>query len=239
MEKPIHLQEHGIRLFTCRLFNHDYLWFSSYEISKRSVTLPIIHNYALSYSFSDMSYGVCHTTAPRYEADLALMPLYCTPALSTMWNRTRVTYNAVNDCSLRTDDAPRGVNSPDLGWRNYIDPVYPTDVRDARSLGFGCYVFTFDGSVPKGVTRVGKKGAVVRVLREELVAPVAVFRMESVRPGHPINPLDVAGEIGAYDPVNIPPHLLLRVAEVRNDWFVFSEGHVVHVPKRVIERCTA
>jgi hypothetical protein len=37
--------------------------------------------------------------------------------------------------------------------------------------------------------------------------------------------------------VNIPPHLLLRTAEVREDWFVFAAPHRVHVPKRVLEQC--
>jgi len=237
MAKPLSLRDSGIRLFACRLFNHDYLWFSSHEISKQSTTLPVIHNYALCYSLGGVSHGVSWDSTPRYEADLARLQLYATPAMATSWSRTRITYNAVNSRTLRTDDAPRGVNSPDLGWRNYIDPVYPTNRREEESLGFACYVFTFDGSVPKGVVRLGKKGAAVRVRCEEILNPVAVFRNEAVRPSHPLNPLDVQGEIGAFDPVYIPPHLLLRLAEVRDDWFVFARGHLVHVPRRVVARC--
>ena len=41
MSSAISLKEKGIRVFNCRLYNHDYLWFSSYEISKISSTIPI------------------------------------------------------------------------------------------------------------------------------------------------------------------------------------------------------
>ncbi len=157
----------------------------------------------------------------------------------TLWSRTRITYNAVNSRTLRTDDAPRGINSPDMGWRNYLDPVYPADEREAQQWGFICYVFTFNGQQPKGVIRLGKKGAAIRVYWEEIETPLAIYRDEPVRPTHPLNPLDVSGQVNAYEPVGIPPHLLLRTAEVRDDWFVFAGPHRVHVPKRVVERCLA
>lgn len=237
MGQAILLHDHGIWLFACRLYNHDYLWFSSYEISKLSTALPVLHNYALTYSLGDFSYGISWETAPRYEEDLNRIPLYTTPALAVFWSRTRITYNAVNTLSLRTDDAPRGINSPDLGWRNYIDPVYPANDRAAQQLGFACYVFTFNRQHPKGVTRLGKKGAVMRIRCEEIERPLAIFRADSVRPTHPLNPLDISGQVESYEPVSIPPHLLLRSAEVRDDWFIFSGPHRVHVPKKVIERC--
>ncbi|MBM4466972.1 MAG: type I-D CRISPR-associated protein Cas5/Csc1 [Chloroflexi bacterium] len=239
MSQVISLHDHGVRLFACRLYNHDYLWFSSYEISKLSTALPVLHNYALTYSLGDFSYGISWETAPHYEEDLAYIPLYATPALAAFWSRTRITYNAVNTRSLCTDDAPRGINSPDLGWRNYLDPVYPTDVLAAQQLGFACYVFTFDGRRPKGVTRLGKKGATIRVRWEEIERPLAVFQDEPVRPTHPLNPLDISGQVISYEPVNIPPHLLLRTAEVQDDWFIFARSHRVHVPRRVMERCQA
>lgn len=237
MSSAISLRDVGIRLFACHLYNHDYLWFSSSEISKQSTTLPIIHNYALTYSLGDFSYGISKNASPQYDADLRHIPVYATPALSTRWSRTRITYNAVNSCTLRTDDAPRGVNSPDVGWRNYVDPVYPKDEREAELIGFFCYLFTFDQRVPKGVTRLGKKGAVVRVRWKEIENPLAVFCAEPVRPSHPVNPLDVNGQVITFDPISIPPHLLLRTSEVSDDWFVFNGGHRVHVPKRVMIRC--
>ena len=236
MSSAISLKEKGIRVFACRFYNHDYLWFSSYEISKISSTIPVIHNYALTYSFGDYSYGVFKGSVPRYKEDLARIPLYATPALANYWSRTRITYNAVNSHSLRTDDAPRGINSPDLGWRNYLDPVYPGGGHNAQQTGFICYLFTFDGRIPKGVTRLGKKGTAMRVCWQEIENPVAVFRKEPIQPTHPINPLDISGEIVFYEPVSIPPHMLFKTAEVKNDWFIFAGPHRIHIPNQVINR---
>jgi CRISPR type I-D-associated protein Csc1 len=237
MPEAIRLQEYGIRLFACRLYNHDYLWFSSYEISKLSAAWPLIHNYALTYSLGDFSYGISTEMGPRYEDDLAQIPLYATPAVATQWSRTCITYNAVNTRSLRTDDAPRGINSPDLGWRYYLDPVFAAGEGLKGNLGFSCYLFTFNGSRPKGVTRLGKKGAAIRIHWEEIQNPLAVFSDEPVHPTHPVNPLDISGIVEAFEPISIPPHLVLRRVVIRNDWFVFAGFHRVHVPRRVLDRC--
>jgi hypothetical protein len=32
--------------------------------------------------------------------------------------------------------------------------------------------------------------------------------------------------------VAIPPHLIFRIAEIRNDWFVIFDEHVVHAVRR-------
>ncbi|MHB1653894.1 MAG: type I-D CRISPR-associated protein Cas5/Csc1 [Desulfitobacteriaceae bacterium] len=233
----IALADFGIRLFACRLYNHDYLWFSSNEISKLSVTLPLLHNYALTYSLGDYSYGISRDSVPHYLEDLSHISLYATPAVTNTWISTRLTYNAVNSLTLRTDDAPRGINSPDLGWRNYLDPVFSSVNSASEFTGFICYLFTFAGQQPKGVTRLGKKNGVIRVKWEEIEKPLAIFKSEPVSPTHPLNPLDVSGELITYEPVSIPPHLLLRTAELRNDWFIFSAKHRIHVPRRVLEKC--
>lgn len=234
MADSINLAEYGIRLFYCRLFNHDYLWFSSFEVSKVSTTCPVIHNYALSYSLADFSYGIYRGSAPRYEEDLAGFPLYATPAYREGYEKSRFTYNAVNSLTLRTDDGPRGINSPGLGWRVYINPVWEKGAGTKDS--FNCYIFTFDGSAPRGVARLGKKGAAVRVAQREITEPVAAYFSRVMRPTHPVNPLDIAGRVEKYDPVIIPPHMLFRTAEIKNDWFCVIKEHRVHIPARVMQR---
>ena len=159
----------------------------------------------------------------------------CYSALANYWSRTRITYNAVNSHSLRTDDAPRGINSPDLGWRNYLDPVYPGGGHNAQQTGFICYLFTFDGRIPKGVTRLGKKGTAMRVCWQEIENPVAVFQKEPIQPTHPINLLIFLARL-FYEPVSIPPHMLFKTAEVKNDWFIFAGPHRIHIPNQVINR---
>lgn len=234
MTEALDLGARDVRLYAGRLYNHDYLWFSSLEISKIAATLPIIHNYALSYAISGYSYGIYVGSRPRYASDLDTMPAYATPARPRgRVSRTRLTQNAVNSRTLRTDDAPRGANSPDLGWRLVLDPVWRDHPADSGSVGFDFYLFARPSFAPPAVIRLGKKGCPVRLEWEEIEAPVARLVEDTVQPTHAVNPLDVQGEIAAYEPVPIPPHLVLRVAEIRKDWFVFAGEHRVHVPRRL------
>lgn len=233
MSERLDLNAKGIRLYAGRLYNHDYLWFSSFEISKTAATLPLIHNYALSYALSGYSYGISVGSTPRYTQDLEAMPAYATPARPQgSIARTRFTQNAVNSRTLRTDDAPRGSNSPALGWRLVLDPVWRTNAAESDVPGFVFYVFARSPFHLPAVVRLGKKGCPVRLEWQEVTPAVAVFTDSVVRPTHAVNPLDIQGEIISYDPLPIPPHLIFRVAEIRNDWFVFSEEHSVHLPRR-------
>lgn len=239
MSELLDLNTQGIRLYAGRLYNHDYLWFSSFEISKTAATSPLVHNYALSYAISGYSYGVYVGSTPRYENDLASMPAYSTPArpLGPV-SRTRLTQNAVNSRSLRTDDAPRGSNSPSLGWRLVLDPLWRNNGVSEPLSGFSFYLFAKSEFRPPAVVRLGKKGCPVRVEWQEIVRPVAKFVEDPVHTSHAVNPLDMQGEVLSYDPVPIPPHLIFRVAEIRNDWFIFSEQHRVHLPRRFTSAST-
>lgn len=233
MSERLDLNSRGIRLYSARLYNHDYLWFSSFEISKTAGTVPAIHSYALSYAISNYSYGVYLGGGPRYEEDLAAMPAYATPAYPVgETSLTRFTQNAINSVTLRTDDTPKGINSPALGWRMVLDPVWRTVPGDRDPAGFRFYIFASLDYRPPSVLRLGKKGCPVRLDLEEILSPVAVRVASAVRPTHAVNPLDVEGEITAYQPIPLPPFLILRIADIQNDWFVFSGDHKVHVPSR-------
>ncbi|MBY0552133.1 MAG: type I-D CRISPR-associated protein Cas5/Csc1 [Candidatus Obscuribacterales bacterium] len=225
-----------LRLLSAEMHNHDFLWFSSFEISKTSTTAPILHNYALTYAVNGFSHGTYSGCVPRYKEDLALMSSYATPALPrTQPKSTRFTQNAINSFTLRTDDAPGGRNSPALGWRVVLDPTW----RGKDSLtGFQFYLFADEDFVPPSVVRLGKKGCPIRISWSEIDTGEPVFCKSPVIPSHAVNPLDVTGKIVSCSPVPIPPHLVFRQAEIQDDWFLFKDGHRVHVPARLIERVT-
>jgi CRISPR-associated protein Csc1 len=224
----------GLRLYAGRMYNHDYLWFSSFEISKTAATIPIIHNYALTYAISGYSYGIYFGHAPRYSNDLARMPAYATPALPEgRPGQTRFTQNAINSRTLRTDDAPRGSNSPAFGWRLVLDPNWSRSSQDLGAF-FSFYLFARSEFHPSAIVRLGKKGCPIRLHWEEITNARGVLVESVVAPTHAVNPLDVAGEIVSYEPVPLPPHLVLRRAEIRQDWFVFSGAHRIHIPRRVL-----
>lgn len=227
-----------VRLFEGRLYNHDYLWFSSTEISKTSATLPALHNYALCYALTHYERGVSLNSAPTYLEDLAHMPLYATPAqpnFDNMPQRTAITFNALDSITLRTDVKPN-VNTPDLGKRVYLNLQFEPLETDKPRKGYVFYLFVFDQSQPRSVTRLGKKGCPVRVRWQEIEGTSAVFSPISKRPTHLVNPLDVTGQIERYEPIALPPHLLLRSAEISQDWFIERAQHIIHVPKFVLAR---
>lgn len=239
MTQAIRLFERGVRVFAGRLYNHDYLWFSSNEISKVSTTQPFLHNYALCYALSQRSYRICVGSTPKYFEDadneFGAMPLYATPAHASHVQRTTITFNAVDSLTLTTGDSKQ-MNTPNLGKRVYLNLLWEPQDVERPQLGYEFYVFTFDSYCLPSALRLGKKGAPVRVRWEELPNAVAVYRDEPTRPTHVVNPLDVNGRLVSYDPISIPPHLLLRTATLERDWFVFSGRHAVNVPKRVLTR---
>ena len=246
MANAIRLYERGVRVFAGRLYNHDYLWFSSNEISKVSTTQPILHNYALCYAISQRSYGIYLGSTPKYvedpEGEFNAMPLYATPAHAISpehVSRTTITFNAVDSRTLTTGDS-KSMNTPNLGQRVYIDPAWESEGVERPEKGYQCYVFTFDNSRPPAVVRLGKKGASMRIRWDEVPQPVAIYREDEQSPTHPINPLDVNGHLVSYEPVMIPPHLLFRTATLTEDWWLFFNvgrtRHTIHLPKRVLNR---
>jgi CRISPR-associated protein Csc1 len=234
MSDHLDLNAQGLRLYAGRLYNHDYLWFSSFEVSKTAATYPLIHNYALSYAVSGYSHAVYVGSTPRYKEDLDAMSAYATPARPRGdVARTRFTQNAVNSRTLRTDDAPRGSNSPAFGWRLVLDPVWQGSTGNGNDSGFDFYLFAREPFAPPSVVRLGKKGCPIRLIWREISPAVATLTDSPVRPTHAVNPLDIQGEILSFEPVPIPPHLIFRVADIRRDWFVFSGEHRIHVPRRI------
>jgi hypothetical protein len=71
---------------------------------------------------------------------------------------------------------------------------------------------------------------------EEIEWAKAVFSEQPKHPSHAVNPLDISGRLIRYEPVALPPHLLLRSAEIADDWFIERGPHVIHVPKSVLAR---
>jgi CRISPR-associated protein Csc1 len=231
MPEVLDLGAAGIRVFAGQLFHHDYLWFSSFEIAKTTRTAPIVHNYALSYAISGYTYGLYRGSRPSYDADLAAMGVYTTPATPGASHRlgwTRFTQNAIDSRTHRTE-GPRGINSPALGWRVVLNPCWEEDTVD---LGFRFYAFVKSSIALPGVIRLGKKGCPVRLRWTPIAATKARRLAETLQPTHAVNPLDVQGRIVSYQPVSIPPHLLFRQAQIADDWFLLDGNDRIHVPRR-------
>jgi CRISPR-associated protein Csc1 len=214
MVQSIRLTDHGVRLFYGVLEAHDFLWFASYDVSGLSATEVVVHNYALTYALSRFERGIVFGQGPTYHADLVQMPLYATPA------------------DLLVED------NPFAGFSKRNTPMFGRRVVVAPMTRFDFYVFALDGNQPPGAIRLGKKRSPCRVRYTEIPKPVARRASDTFTPSHLVNPLDVEGKVEAFNVVNIPPHLLLRNARLREDYVVtHKEGrayHVIHVPGRVL-----
>jgi len=226
-----------VRLFRGRLYNHDYLWFSSTEISKTSVTFPALHNYALSYALAQYERGVSMGSTPTYQADLAQMPLYATPAIYSgdTLQRTAITFNALDEITQGTVAKP-AVNTPDYGTRVYLNLQFEPRQQAKKSQGYEFYLFVFNDEPPRCVIRLGKKGCPVRIDWQELTGITVQFSVTIKRPSHVVNPLDISGQIKMFEPFTLPPHLLFRRVDISHDWFIEQAGQIIHVPKSVVAR---
>jgi CRISPR-associated protein Csc1 len=236
MQPKIRLADYGIRLFYAILEAHDFLWFSSYDVSTVSSTEAVVHNYALSYALSRFERGVVVTQKPSYEEDLAQMPLYATPADLLLRNnpyagKVKQTWNALDTRTQQTQD---------LEFKNRNTPMMGTRVVIAPMTRFFFYVFTFNGERPPGAIRLGKKRAPCRVHYDEINKAVARYNDGTFTPSHLVNPLDVRGNVETFNPINIPPHLLLRNARLRDDYTVTQRQkrvyHRIHVPRRILQQ---
>jgi len=237
MNEPIPLNAHGVRLFHGRLYNHDYLWFSSNEISRVSTTQPFLHNYALCYALARRSHRTCIGSVPKYVTDpdgeFGAMSVYATPGRAERVQRTAITFNAINDLSLTTGDS-KTLNTPNFGKRVYLNPQWEPHDASRPQAGYECYVFVFDDYQLPGAFRLGKKGAPVRARWQEIDNPLAMFRTEAIEATHAVNPLDVGGKRVTFDIIFIPPHSIMRTGTIAEDWFVFKGPHRVHIPLRVV-----
>src|SRR5207248_929723 len=158
------------------------------------------------------SYRTCVGSTPKYvedpDTEFGELPLYTTPAEATSVQRTMITFNAIDDLTLTTGDS-KGMNTPNLGKRVYLNLLWEARDAERPQQGYGFYAFTFGDYCLPSVCRVGKKGTPARVRWAELPNPLAMFRDEPQRPTHPVNPLDASGILRNYDIIAIPPHWLM------------------------------
>lgn len=242
MQPNVRLANYDIRLFHAILEVHDYLWFSSYDVSTISSTEVVVHNYALTYAVSRFERGVVAKQTPTYEEDLDQMPLYATPADLLLRDnpfagKIKQTWNALDTRTQQTQDPEfnkkRKLNTPMMGKRVVIAPM----------TRFSFYLFTFKGQDPPGTIRLGKKRVPCRVHYAEIPTPLARYQTRTFAPTHLVNPLDVRGNVEAFNPINIPPHLLLRHARLCDDYVVSYKQkrayHTIHIPARILQQVEA
>jgi len=232
----INLSEYNVQIFYGCLFLHDFLWFSSSEISRISTTIPVIHNYALTYAINQYSYATYKGNTPRYFEDLEKFPCYSTPARSFASRRESIMYNAIDDLRQTPGRDTDKRNSPKYGYKIVVVPEFATQSGKENPTAFKFYLFTFNNFKPPSVIRLGKKNTPARIYWEQIQNSVAHFSSDKKSPSHPVNPFDVNGEITEGVISKIPPHSFYRYASIKDDWFVVEKKHTIQIPKRILKR---
>jgi CRISPR-associated protein Csc1 len=257
MSNIVKLSDCNIQLWNGHLENHDFLWFATSDLNATASTWPILHNYALTYAIYQYSYATYKGYRPKYDYDLDQMRAYALPSHNPQASRIRLTHNALDDATLRTDTVigsdgkatAARFNTPKLGHRVCLIPTMSSsgailaNTRRSR-LGFDVYLFTWDDFRPPSVFRLGKKGCPIRMAWQVIEDPKARIPDKDFSPIHPVNPRDLMRSeqeaVVSYYPAIIPPHLLYIEARLRGEWAVLlTGGRWVHVPSRVVRRWQA
>ncbi len=157
--------------------------------------------------------------------------MYATPAINSGASRMKITMNVINDRTLKTELEAKK-NTPSLGKKVVIQPEFSSN----NSSGFLFYCYTWDDYNLPGTFRIGKKGCAVRVNWQEIKSPKVYFLKEPVSPSHPLNPIDLNGQLLSYEPIMIPPHMIFRKSKIQHDYFVFAGNEKILFPKRLLER---
>jgi CRISPR type I-D-associated protein Csc1 len=250
--KGVNLREAGLSLWRGHFENHDFLWFATTDINATASTLPILHNYALTYALCQYSHAAYLGYRPNYDADLDRMNAYALPAQNSLADRSKFTYNAIDDLTQRTDKVmgSEGVlkvarfNTPKLGRRICLTPI-GAQIHNANaappSRGFDVFVFGWNDFRPPSVFRLGKKGCPIRVWWKEIPNARAEIFDGEISPIHPVNPRDLlhspSESVVAYYPAFLPPHFLYARATLRREWGIpLGGGRWIHAPARVVHR---
>jgi CRISPR-associated protein Csc1 len=199
---------------------HESLFYATREVGRLYETGRYLHNYALTYAlglttvpyFSPMQ-------TPRYAEQLAPLNerrIYVTPARGVKIEYQLATFKyADNAYHVEMEKGSR--NTPSFGRAKEISAgsVFEFVVLSEREAL----------RLPKWI-RLGlwrSKGEVVCVEAEARTEKQAVARAD-----YPLNPLDVAGQLLAFDLISMPPASLVDHAVVQAGWWVWSSGDVLY-----------
>jgi len=169
-----------------------------------------IHNYALSYAlFNDSLIKVayfCATYKPDYSGDLGKLNdagIYVTPARPSQWDYVLATWKMAQD-RYRQFAVQFGALHPATRQRTQN---YPLNIGRAKELApestFEFFVLSRRTIVLPRWVRLGKwmsKAEVQVIWRGEVAEKRGAFIAN-----HPLNPLDVPGQLIAFDLISMPP----------------------------------
>jgi CRISPR-associated protein Csc1 len=205
-----------MRVHTCRLTLHESLFYATREVGRLYETGRYLHNYALTYALGLATAPYFSPTqVPRYAEQLSPLNargIYVTPARGVRIEYQLATFKyADNAYHVEMEKGSR--NTPSFGRAKEVSAgsVFEFAVLSEREAP----------RLPKWI-RLGLWRSKAEVIYAE--TEVISEKSSEARADCALNPLDVAGQLLAFDLISMPPASLVDHAVVQTDWWVWSSG---------------
>ncbi len=208
-----------MHLYLCRLTFHENLFYATREIGRLYETGRYLHNYALTYALGFAVAPYFHAQqVPRYAEELEPLNergVYVTPARGVNVRYELNTFKYANN-AYHVKMAPSSRNTPTFGRAKEIavDSQFEFAVLSQERLKLSRWVRMGLWRSKALVECLGEVG-VERASLSEQVASL------------PLNPLDVAGKLGIYDLISMPPSSLVENARIEAEWLRAEVGQRV------------
>ena len=210
-------------VYSARLTLHESLFFATREVGRLYETGRYLHNYALTYALNLAAAPYFHAEqAPRYAAELTPLNehgVYVTPARPVRAEYALATFKyASNAYHVAMEKGSR--NTPSFGRAKElaVDSQFQFAVlSDSQRL-----------RLPRWI-RLGLWRS--KAALEWEVAEARLEEEHREQASLPLNPLDVQGELLAFDLISMPPSSLVDHVVLSSQWWVWeSRGGTCRLP---------
>ena len=218
-----------MRVYICRLTLHESLFYATREVGRLYETGRYLHNYALTYALGLATAPYFNPTqVPRYAEQLSPLNgrgIYVTPARGVRIEYQLATFKyADNAYHVEMEKGSR--NTPSFGR--------------VRELAAGS---TFEFAVLSAAEAL-RLPRWIRLGLWRSKAELVCNEVEAVRRGmseaqafFPLNPLDTAGVLQAFDLISMPPASLVDHATLLAEWWVWRiNGNDMYLPADLMYR---
>lgn len=212
-----------MKVYLGRLSLHESLYFATREVGRLYECGRYLHNYALTYALGLATAPYFHADqVPRYAEEL--MPLnergvYVTPARGLKVEYTLATFKYANN-AYHVEMEKGSRNTPSFGRAK--------ELAVNSEFAFAVLSEREDLRLPEWI-RLGLWRSKAAIKWQEAEAKIEQSRPE--RASLPLNPLDVAGNLRAFDLISMPPSSLVDHAFSTTDWWKWEiEGEAYRLP---------
>lgn len=209
-----------MKVYMGRLVLHESLYFATREVGRLYECGRYLHNYALTYALGLATAPYFHVDqVPRYVEELTPLNergVYVTPARGVKIEYVLATFKYANN-AYHVEMEKGSRNTPSFGRAR--------ELAVNSEFEFALLSEHEELQLPKWI-RLGLWRSKVALKWEPAEAKVEKAKPE--RASLPLNPLDVAGKLRAFDLISMPPSSLVDHAFLATDWWTWEIDGSIH-----------